>query len=686
MTAAFTGNPEERPNQPIPNTHAVSGLPATDQRSAKAMARYFWDQYQSGLSIRHHRDIAWMKLKLIMRGIHYFKVEGGGWKKIAAKPGEIRAVLPIMDPSYRRELGRVGGNLIGVTVSPQTAKGRNAFYMAERGQAILDNWIEEESAESVEDEANQQLLYFGMQAYHWYPDPFKQRMCLFSIPGPCIFPIPYTATRPEDADGIAIVRPVGRAWLEQQDDLLARRLGHRNFSPMAREASDTPAGLYARSPYIASPDQAENKADGALTIQIYMKPTPFRPHGESIFMVNERIYAYHATADQEYGAPLPGGRVPLAFTYYRKSPDEWWGYGFCENLISMQLEANRQWTTIVRNAKLNKPLVFYDPSVIDPKSVHSNDDALIPFKANQYEADSKPVLHFPAPASNRDVGAVLQIVNEFAQRTAGHDSPVTMGDAPGRIEGGPAINVVQQNAQAPLQPVFSRKFRAWKDVYRQVLDGLRGVWPDQKLVRVTGQQNLGREIMLSKDDIPWSHEVVIRPTPFLLNGSSQMVAMLMQLRQMPGQDGVQGSEIKTREFRRSLRLLDAAPPGLDLVDRAEQRIQWRIGMLIGDGRQPAIAPAGAPGTQHLVMEDHRLAVQMLKDVILDPAFSTYGPAVKQALVSEIAWHQGQSNPIPTNLMDDSIQRFDARAQEAYFDGLEQDIEDASLMNPAMAMP
>lgn len=665
---------------PSPDTRGVAPLPEREIVSAEKKAKFFWSQYDQGRSLRARRDSAWLKVRLIMRGIHYFKLTGGSWRAVPPKDNEVRAYVTLMENFYRRVLGRIGSNVLGVTVSPQTGRGRNAFYMAERGQAILDGWLEEERVESIEDQANQQCLMYGGYAYHWYGDPRVGRMCLRSIPMPQIFPIPYSATTFDSADGVIVVEPVSRQWLEQEDERMARRLPPgTKFRKMADEASPMSPALMSRTPFVSSAELGGDRVDGATTLSVWMKPTPERPGGETYFMVNDTLYRQQLEKIDGVD-PIPDGRLPFEPVYWRKNPDEWWPYGLCESLVAPQLEANRQFSTILRNAKFNKPFVAYDPEKIDPKSVQQSDDMWIPYVRGQYEDSNlrSGISHIPASGTARDVGTVYSIVEGMAARSADLDSPISMGQSSGRVDGGPATQILDANAQAPLQPVFARKQRAWKGVYTGVLDGLKRVWPAQKTVRIAGQRNLGREMQVAKEDVPWSREVTIRPQPFMLNGRSQMVATLFQLRSMPGPDGTPGTEVSSAEFRRSLALMDASPPGLDLFDRAEQRIAWRISQLIGDGKQPGVQPFDGSG--RLVMEDHGLAQRMLKDAILDPSFEQYGPAVQQALIAELRAHAQMQNPLPPDNFDDSQQRTDSRAQESYFDGLEQSFENMDVVS------
>ena len=672
----------------IPNTESPSTLPKKERVSLRRMAEWFHREYQNGLVLRAHRDAAWIKVHLIMRGFHYFIVRNGTWRPVERRPNEVRAVAPYMVPRYRRELGRVGNNLVGVTVLPRVAEGKNAFNLKDHAQLLLDDWIREETVDETEDLANQHLLFYGSQAYHWYTDKFNRSVRLISIPGPSLFPIPHNAKTLKEADGVMYVRFVSRAWLEQQDDMIQKQTGDRlpGGRRMQDESGGITQGLYVGRTTIASPGGLANQ-DGALAIHIWMKRSESRPFGEQIFMINNRIYRYHGQPDEQNGPPLPGGKIPLVFTHYMKSPDDWWGYGFNEQLISMQLEANRQLSILVANARYNKPVIFYDPKAIDPKNVQDFDDSFIPLTDN-FHADvgSTPIFHFPAPRINPAVGALLGIVDEYGDKAAGHDSPVTQGQAAGRVDSAAAIQQLNANAQVPLEPVFKAKWRAYNQIYPAVLDLLRKVWPEEKIIHTAGgSANLGRTITITRDKFPWSADVDIRPRPFMLNGRGQMLSLLFQLKGMPRDDGKIGL-ITDLELRRGLAMMEIDPIGLDMVNEEEQRILHHIAQLINDGQTPGAAVSGSPGLEHAQMENHTLAVQLLRKAILDPGFVAYGPAVKTVLTDEIKYHMDMLNPVPPNNFDDLSRQFDSRATEAYFDGMEQDVYETAGIADIAGVP
>jgi hypothetical protein len=76
------------------------------------------------------------------------------------------------------------------------------------------------------------------------------------------------------------------------------------------------------------------------------------------------------------------------------------------------------------------------------------------------------------------------------------------------------------------------------------------------------------------------------------------------------------------------------------------------------------------------MEDHRTAVEMYKNIILDDSFLTYGPPVQKALYMQLEFHRqrlmnGTADP---NSFDDDITKFESNQMEQYLSAAEADLE------------
>jgi hypothetical protein len=655
----------------------IAPPPQKDSISAKALQSYYESQYMNGLARRKNHALSWIRVRSIMRGIHYFRIRGGLWERIPKKKGQVRAILPIMKPMFRQELGRLNANQIGITTYPSSGS-KEYIYKADRAYNLLTAWIDEACVSDFFDQANQYLLFEGMCGYYRYQDKFRQQVHLRPLPQSELFPLPYDSRNWEEMSGLMHVTMATKSWLEQQD-MIREAVAEQNGEPppkkMASKAGTLSTSMSINLPVLDAGSGEGSKMEGAVVKTAWNKPSVQHPNGEYLFFVGDELFIY---SDAE--GVLFNNKIPVEPVYYIKQPDDWWGYGFCEELIPQQMSANRQMTAIEHSSVYGKGFSFYDPSTIDLKNLMVEESGLVPLRGGPFEKEKPPFMHIPPTSVGRDVGVTLDLIRQYADFSAGYSSGIVYGQQEGRTDSFQATSLLNSNAQSPITPTLNRIFHALKRTFPEVLDMLREVWGPDKTLRLLGQNNLGREVTLNQGDFKekgkWSDGVMIEPTPLLPNGRNSLVNMLFQLRNMPGQDGVQGSEISSREFRTSLRALGLAPPGLESGARPEQRIQARINALINDGQTPAIQPAN-PGNDgdRLVMEDHKMALEMLRDVILPESFMMYARPVQQALMQEFKFHKdltfgGSQHP---NAFDNSLEMADADMIEDYLTADEADL-------------
>lgn len=663
----------------VPHTDSVASLPRKQRVSAKRAADWFWRQYQSGLTLRKPHAIQWVKVKSIMRGIHYFQVtRNGGWRPLKPPRGQLWATTKLMKPYFRHELGRLNSNVLGVTTRPARVDS-DAILRADRAYNILTHWIEETEQQTVFDECNQDNLYEGMVGLHYYVDQVRQNVFTRPFPGSSMFPIPFDARSPREMDGLMHVGLVTEQWLEQQDEVFRMRNGKPPAKPMKRAAREMNTSLSADWPIIGSSSAEGGKLTGALAITVWMKPNDILQGGEYSFMLGDEMYRYHGATEKDSNPNLPFGRIPVEIMYYNKHPDDFWGYGFCEDLISSQMTMDRMITSYEQSAKSNRNINLYDTEAIQTDNVQISHDSWIPFQSSGLGSQQQPFLRIPPSQVGRDVDVLSGMVQQLADQAAGYRSNLIFGQAEGRNEGGPANQLLNANAQAPLVSTLSRIGIAYKNLYPRVLDLLKVAWPQNKSIRVAGPNNIGREIVITRDNMPASSDVLIDPVPFLPNGNNALANILFQLKQTPGQDGVLGSAVTDKEFLDSLQTMSLLPPKIDRTDDPGIRIQTRINRMINDGQTPGVRPANPGDDQdRMVFENHLLAMDLFRKAILDDKFEAYGQEVQQALIQEFQFHQGLT---PAGFehpqaFDDNAQDSDAQDLENFLSAQEADFNTA----------
>lgn len=668
-------NPASREGR-IPNADNVAAVNRETRVSATKIARFYYDQYERGLQSRRRHALNWIKVSSIMAGVHYFRIVNGMYEALDKKKGQVRAHIPVMDWMYRWELGRFNSNEIGVLAKPVSANNANAFYQAKRAQAIMNTWLDDAAVSEFYDEANQHLLWYGTTGYFRYEDKARQQVFLKSVAGPELFPIPFDARTPEETTGIMRATLISRDWCEMQDELFERKYGKKPDMPMAMASGSMATTMSANYAGFASSMAKGSRFDGALAIWVWMKPTEINPYGEHCFLLNDKLYRYVSGVDESGRLlALPGGKVPIEVVYYDKHPNSFWAAGFLEKLIAMQRETNRQWSDVIATTVANKGFTAYNADAISADQIQGAIDGLVSFRESG-DMRQAPIMRVPPAPIGREVGVVLEKAQQLAERAACYESGIPFGRQEGRTEGGPATTLLDANSKAAVQPAFNRQYRAFKRTFPEVLNMLHYCWPDQKTIRIVGSANLGREIMIQRNQIPWAKDVILEPRPLQANGKNAQMAILYQLRQLQSQDG-QGFMLKDREFRAGLMELNMAPPGMETENRAEQRIMFRIEQLIGDGVRPSappysILPNGSVSAPEQDYEDHRLAIDMLKDRILDPSFQMYSPIVRKGLMDELNYHIQRLGGVHPDNFDMDVAEADARQAENFLEAAELD--------------
>lgn len=671
----------------MPAADNPGGVEKKYRASARQLAKFMWDQYEQGLAAQAPHQMLWAQVRAIMSGVHYYDTRllksTGTLIPLANPRNRIRAKYPYMQARYRWEHGRLSTNQIGSTVRPKLAEGAMSFYQAESGQAVLADWNRRSEVEHVQDLANQHLVQWGGSALYLYQDPKTGEPLVKATPQTEWFPIPYYASNIDEADGVMRAQLVTKAWLETEDERIKGMMKQSgqsvaDYRPMAGRTKSYNLSLGTGNPAVASAGIQTASFDGALVLNIWMRPDQNFPYGLWLMMVGEELYRYRSGPnDKPQTRALLNGRLPVEFQHYSKQSDRFWGTGMCETIIPMQLELNRQLSAVISRVRHSRRVVYYDPMVLPPAQLNTSEeeDPWIPASGGRFNPEMPPWYVINGEPIGAETAAVLNLVRELADMAIGYESSVITGGAEGRVEGGPATSLLAHNAAVPLLPITQDIHRSWRITFSQALDLLRESWPEQRRVMLTGSQNMARERIIKQEDVPTSERVVVDTTPIIPNGRNAMLQMLMQMRSMARTDGG-GPEVSSKEFRRSLSDMGYLPPGLDMADSDESLIAARIEGIINDGMQPGLPPAQDPRNDPQRFQNHAAMVDQLRRVILDPrTFYSYSPQVQQALMMELEFHVNFTiNQVahPDNF-DDAVERADSEQSERYFRAEEADL-------------
>ena len=132
----------------------------------------------------------------------------------------------------------------------------------------------------------------------------------------------------------------------------------RDFRRMTSFGGRAFSGMSLEFPMFGASMGEAARMKGALVRHIFMKPTERTENGEYLFMVEDKIFRYNATDG------LFQKRIPIELVWYTKRPDDFWGDGFCEEIIAPQHMANRQASRWEMQAKNNPGMYFYQAELI----------------------------------------------------------------------------------------------------------------------------------------------------------------------------------------------------------------------------------------------------------------------------------------------------------------------------------
>jgi hypothetical protein len=654
-----------------------------DQRSFKRIAQYIQGQYMAGLSSRRLHAVGWIMVQSFLRNVHYFEINGtGAYRPIPQQKGKPRAVTPILRTRREHVLGFLLNNPMGVSTTPLTGSA-GAIREAAHAADILNGWIEDSKARPVRKDAFEILLDEGMVGIHPYVDHFRENVFWKTLPASGLFPIPHDARNDRELHALVYAEMVTEEWLELQDKIFEAQTGQKPKMRMKDKTKTVSMGLHLNLPFVGATSSHGGKFRGALAIHAWFRSSESAPGGEYFFMLGNEIFRYLGPNDSSGGEMIkevmPDGEIPVSLIRWSKNNRDFWGDGFCLGLVAPQISINRQMTSLERSARRNHPVMAYDVRAVVGGDIQDEESALIPINQAVFEGtQTKPLHYFPATRVGRDIGFVVELSSRFADQAAGMRSGIAYGQAEGRVEGGPAVATLSQNALSSLVPPLEEIDTGFTSAYEKTLDLLPKAWPEEKFLKLTDPPDVGRSVKVLRSQMPASEKILMHARPMVPGGRNSLISILFQMTQMPaGPDGKPGTELKPGEFRRALTELGFLPPGLDTANRAEARIRQRIRLLIGDGQKPAIPPS-EPGRveDRLIMENHRLSIEMLKDAILDEAWHTYSPEVQYALVQQRDFHRSfmHGETQQPNQFDDDLERVEDQQAAHRLSAAEADLE------------
>lgn len=587
------------------------------------LGRWIRDCTEDTLRSRAPIELDWIKIKWILSGFHYFIVDpltGTVLHDYGAEEAnadqDIRAYTNLMLNRYKRELGR--RNTVSLAINPAALNftDPDAVKHEKRARLGLADWQEKENFYATFDEFNQMVLRMGLAAFLPEPSWDGKTAKVWAIPGADLFPLPSTNASMVNGQGIAYRKFLAEAWLEQS--VSEGKLHPDVLTQIGKHVMEDRIS----SPFLGGTTVGYHKPEikGAIGYFFYLYPSREYPEGLHGLEIGDKIYAIHI--NQKTGNPgLPIGGPPIP-VWDTKIDCDWYPQSFCAPLIGLNLEDDRQLSNEIAMSEVAR----HGGWTIAPENLFSRNDfsqtfgGLVTYKTNELGMDNKlPIENIAPPVMRGETSIVGNRIAREADETASHYA-VNRGEAPGRIEGDPAVQRLLAQTDLPNEPYLNRLRWALIEVHRKVLDIMAVTWTADKWISVMGPFDRPQQMRVLKGEMPSTEHVRLTMGPLVPGSRLETIGMLNMLRK--------NQDIDTYEYRRGLSANGFTPRGIELEDPEMQFAMEKVLWIYNDGVRPRPWPAG----DDFDLEPHAKVVEVIRKFTntLDFKLTTQLP-VKQAL-------------------------------------------------------
>lgn len=621
---AQTPMPEFQISTEIPVSTNEMMPPEKDRLDVTELGKWVKNNIDVTMKMRRSIELDWLKIRYILSGYHYFAVNPftGTIDPLPPDDDEVRAHVNLMLNRYRRELGRRLSVATDITTIPKSMRTPGASYLAKSAMLALEEWRTEEEFDLIYDRATQIVLRMGGVGYLVEPSWDNKTAKLHTIP-PCdLFPLPTLASSDDQAAGIVYRKFLSEAWIEES--VKEGKLDAAALTMINKHTTQDRVG----SPFVSGAmgfSQASLK--GAVGFFFYLKPGRQYPEGLHGLAIDDKVFSIYV--NERTGRPgLPVGGEPI-FVRDTEIDSDWYPQSFCAPLISLNLEGNRQLSNEIATSEINRHggWTMVPEGMIAFNDMHQEYGGFIPYKDEQLGLDKRsPFFTVSPPRIGPESSLVSARIEREADETASHFG-VSRGEAPGRIEGDPALQRLLAQTEMPNEPYFRRSRVAFVKIFSRIMDVLSGTWEKDKWLSVVGHLNHPQEMVLGQREMPSSKHVKIMIGPLVpgsRQGTLQMLVMLLKL-----------GRITPQQFGRALVANGIQPTGVDLDDKDEIYAMGKTLILYNDGQKPGDFPRG----DDFAMEPHETVVRVMREFMNTIPFKlNTSNAVKAKLLDEMREH------------------------------------------------
>jgi hypothetical protein len=290
-------------------------------------------------------------------------------------------------------------------------------------------------------------------------------------------------------------------------------------------------------------------------------------------------------------------------------------------------------------------LQLWPTSLGDPPEAERGQDGIkrIRFEPDYTCPEAKPTNIEPSKMTAPMIQAV-SLAASLMDKMANQPKELLSGDAPGRADSLPGLNLLYETSGIPLSPTAKSCAMGVGGVYRAMLRILKDKWTDQKVVSISNlDESLagivvnaeGGDLQLSQSAIPYPDEVAVTVASELPVSKQQQRAEL--------KESFQTQRITIDEYNQMARkqALDL-PVGDELGWQSYRRAVLENLTLFGDGTKPGetiVSP----------YDVGRIHEQVLLAFMARPEFYLASKEVREAFQEHLEAHRGNQGDYPEQL-------------------------------------
>lgn len=265
----------------------------------------------------------------------------------------------------------------------------------------------------------------------------------------------------------------------------------------------------------------EEHLDAVIIKECWIKPDfhPDFPEGGYLVVAGDKVLDYR----DKWFLPFP------EFPYYEYNglPT---GQFYCDSrvvdLIPLQKEYNKKRSQITEILNtMGKPKFFYQEGSVNIRKISSEPGQGIPYKAGYNPPQQVNGIEVPTSM----IQEVQQLRTEFDDISGQHE--ISQGDTPSGVTSGTAISYLQEQDDTSFAYQVASIERAVARLGSHYLKYITKWWPDERIIRVAGRNNMFESIHWKKSAAEGNTDVKVQTgsaLPFSKAARQALITEMMQ--------------------------------------------------------------------------------------------------------------------------------------------------------------